>query len=31
MPAILRWLGYDPYLEPKTLPERLMAARRAMG
>ena len=29
--AILRWLGYDPYLEPKTLPERLMAARRAMG
>ena len=29
MPAILRWLGYDPYLEPSTLPERMLAKRRA--
>ena len=29
--AILRWLGYCPFPEPKTLPERLLALRRAMG
>jgi transcriptional regulator with XRE-family HTH domain len=31
MPAILRFLGYDPFPEPKSLPERLLAKRRAMG
>ena len=31
MPTILRFLGYDPYPEPETLPERLLAKRRAMG
>ena len=31
MPAIVRFLGYDPFPEPKTLPERLLAKRRAMG
>ena len=31
MPALLQFLGYDPLPEPKTLPERLLAKRRAMG
>jgi len=31
MPAIFRFLGYDPFPEPKTLPERLLAKRREMG
>ena len=31
MPAILRILGYDPFPEPKNIPERLLAKRRAMG
>ena len=31
MPAIFRWLGYDPNPQPKTLPERMLAKRRAMG
>lgn len=31
MPALLKFLGYDPLPEPKTLPERLLAKRRAMG
>jgi len=31
MPAFLRFLGYDPLPEPKTLPKRLLAKRRAMG
>jgi len=31
MPAIIRFLGYDPFPEPKNLPERLLATRRAMG
>ena len=31
MPALLRFLGYEPLPEPKTLPERLLAKRRAMG
>ena len=29
--AILRWLGYDPYPEPRTLPERMLAKRRGTG
>ena len=31
MPAIIRFLGYDPFPEPKNIPERLLAKRRAMG
>ncbi len=31
IPAILKFLCYDPYPEPKTLPERLLAKRRIMG
>jgi transcriptional regulator with XRE-family HTH domain len=31
MPALLQFLGYDPLPMPKTLPERLLAKRRAMG
>lgn len=31
IPVILAWLGYDPYPEPATLSERLMAKRRSMG
>ncbi len=31
MPALLQFLGYNPLPEPKTLPERLLAKRRAMG
>lgn len=31
MPAILQFLGYEPFPESKTLPERMLAKRRAMG
>ncbi|MEK7538480.1 MAG: recombinase family protein [Patescibacteria group bacterium] len=31
MPAIFRFLGYDPFPKPESLPERLLAKRRAMG
>jgi transcriptional regulator with XRE-family HTH domain len=31
MPAIIRFLGYAPFPEPKNTPERLLAKRRAMG
>ena len=31
MRRLLRFLGYDPSPEPRTLPERLLAKRRAMG
>ena len=31
MPALLQFFGYDPLPEPKTLPERLLAKRRAIG
>ena len=31
VPDILRFLGYDPFPEPRTLPERMLAKRRAMG
>lgn len=31
MPAILAFLGYNPFPEPKTLAERMLAKRRAMG
>jgi transcriptional regulator with XRE-family HTH domain len=31
MPAIIRFLSYDPFSEPKNIPERLLAKRRAMG
>ncbi len=31
MPAIIRFLGYDPFPEPKNIPERLLAKRRAKG
>jgi transcriptional regulator with XRE-family HTH domain len=31
MPAIIRFLDYDPFPEPKNIPERLLAKRRAMG
>jgi transcriptional regulator with XRE-family HTH domain len=31
MPAILLFLGYDPFPVPVTLPERMLAKRRAMG
>ena len=31
MPAIIRFLDYDPFPEPKSLAERLLAKRRAMG
>lgn len=31
MPAIVQFLGYDPFPEPKSLPERLLAKRRSMG
>ena len=29
--GIIRFLGYDPFPEPRTLPELLRAKRRAMG
>lgn len=31
MPAIIRFLGYVPFPEPKSIPERLLAKRRVMG
>lgn len=31
MPAILDFLGYNPFPKPITLPERLLAARRLRG
>lgn len=31
MPAVVQFLGYDPFPGPKTLPEQLLAKRRAMG
>jgi len=31
IPAIIRFLGYDPFPEPKTLREHLLAKRREMG
>lgn len=31
IPAILRFLGYDPFPDPQNLPERLLAKRRVMG
>jgi len=31
IPAIVRFLGYDPFPEAKTLPQLLLAKRRAMG
>jgi len=31
MSAIIRSLGYDPFPEPKSIAERLLAKRRAMG
>ena len=31
VPALLRWLGHDPFPEPKTPQERMVAARRAAG
>lgn len=31
MPALVQFLGYDPSPEPQSLPERLLAKRRAMG
>lgn len=31
MPAIIRFLGYDPFPEPTTLSERMLAKRRVMG
>ncbi len=31
LPAILRFLGYNPFPEPANLPERLLAIRRQMG
>jgi len=31
MPAIIRFLGYDSFLEPNNISERLLAKRRAMG
>jgi transcriptional regulator with XRE-family HTH domain len=31
IPAIKRFLGYGPFPEPKTLPQHLLAKRRAMG
>ncbi len=31
IPAILRFLGYNPFPPPQTLPERLAAVRKALG
>ena len=31
LPVILQFLGYDPFPKPESLPERLLAKRRAMG
>lgn len=31
MPGILQFLGYDPFPEPQSIPEQLLAKRRQMG
>ena len=31
IPAILEYLGYDPFPKPLTLPERIVAKRRELG
>jgi transcriptional regulator with XRE-family HTH domain len=31
LPAIIRFLGYNPLLEPRTVPERLVAKRLERG
>ena len=31
IPAITEFLGYDPFPQPKNLPQHLLAKRRAMG
>jgi len=31
IPAVVKFLGYDPFPEPKTLPQHLCAKRRKMG
>jgi len=31
LPAVIRFLGYDPVPEVTTLPDRILAARRALG
>ena len=31
LPAVLEFLGYNPFPEPKSIPERLLAKRRATG
>ncbi len=31
IPAIVRFLGYDPFPQPATLPDKLLAKRREMG
>lgn len=31
IPAIVQFLGYEPFPEPKTLPQHLLAKRRMMG
>lgn len=31
VPAILQFLGYDPFPHPQTLQERMLAKRRSMG
>lgn len=31
MPAVIKFLDYDPFPPPETLPERLLAKRREMG
>ena len=31
MPGIIKFLGYDPYPEPKTIGERIKARRRELG
>ena len=31
MPAIIQFIGYDPFSEPKTIEERMYATRRKMG
>ena len=31
IPAIIRFLGYDPFPPPKTLQEQMLAKRRGMG
>ena len=31
IPAVLRFLGYDPFPEPGSIPDKLLAKRRVMG